>query len=140
MVVKIEIIWVQTCPVCRFIIKEILSKLQMWFYDELVIDYRESVIKDLIGKAMFTFNGAYQPVYGKTPEIYVGDRVYVFYMGSLSGIYKFYKDLIKVLKIRERLEKYTIYRRKFLEKKLKEIEEKLKAYAEKEKQLRANIS
>jgi len=135
MVVRIEIIWVQTCPVCRFIIKEIISKLQMWFYDEFVIDYRESVIKDLVGKAMITFGGAYQTAYGRTPEIYVGDRAYVFYVGSFSGIYKFYKDLIKVLNIQERLEKYTIYRRRFLEKKLKELEKKLKTYAEREKEL-----
>ncbi|MEM0324607.1 MAG: hypothetical protein QXL14_00715 [Candidatus Aenigmatarchaeota archaeon] len=127
MVVKIKIIWAKTCPICKRVLKEVILPLQEMFYDRLVVEFKEtSPIAGFEGTTPLLSGGFYKTAFGKTPEIYVDDKVYVISHGSYSEIYKFLTELIKKLNIYEESVDMTVYRRRYIIKRVDKIVKRLK--------------
>ncbi|MEM0324725.1 MAG: hypothetical protein QXI77_01430 [Nanopusillaceae archaeon] len=127
MVVKVKIIWAKTCPICKRVLKEVILPLQEMLYDKVVVEFKEtSPMIGFEGTAPLLSGGYYKTAFGKTPEIYIEDKVYVISHGSYSEIYKFFTELIKELKIYEETTDITTYRRRYILKRIDKLVKRLK--------------
>jgi len=133
MVIRIKIIWAKTCPICKKLLKEVLIPLQTMLPDKIVLELKETTpLKDWEGSTPLLSGGYYKTAFGKTPEIYVKEKVYIIPRASYLAIYKFLKELLDILPIREETPDMTIYRKHFILKRISRIMKKIRKLAKKE--------